>query len=68
MWKKCAAKTIGHRSKCNWSFQFQGPDPEESVIRHSGQVQAFWREAHRPQGANVDITVIHGGFELGVVE
>ena len=29
MWKKCAAKTIGHRSKCNRSLQFQGPDPEE---------------------------------------
>lgn len=30
MWEKCAAKTIGHRSECYWSFSFQGPDPEES--------------------------------------
>lgn len=29
MWKKCAAKTIGHRSKRNPGLQFQGPDPEE---------------------------------------
>lgn len=38
------------------------------VIRHRGQVQALWREAHRPQGADVDVTVIHGGLELGVAE
>lgn len=66
MWKKCAAKTIGHRSKRDWSFQFQGPDPEESVIRHGGKVQALGREAHRSQGANVDIAVVHWGVELGV--
>lgn len=68
MWKKCAAKTIGHRSKCNWSFQFESPDPEEPVICHCSEVQAFGGEAHRSQGAYVDITVIHGGAELGVVE
>lgn len=38
------------------------------VIRHCGQVQAFRREAHRSQGANVDIAVVHGGVELGVAE
>lgn len=68
MWKKCAAKTIGHRSKCNRSLQFQGPDPEEPVICHRGEVQAFGGEAHRSQGADVDVAIIHGGVELGVVE
>ena len=38
------------------------------VIRHRGEVQAFGREAHGPQGANVDIAVVHGGVKLGVAE
>lgn len=40
--------------------------PSLPVICHCSEVQAFRREAHRPQGAHVDITVIHDRFELGV--
>lgn len=38
------------------------------VIRYRSEVQAFGGEAHRSQGADVDIAVIHGGVELGVAE